>query len=91
MKRADKNHWVILSAIVCAANVAPVVLFLKTEMAVAIGVTCAIAAVLFYAAWQLTCTPRWWVLPLAGSPLIVIPLLVGLLFILAILGIVPVP
>ena len=91
MKRAGTNHWVVLGVAVVIANCAPIVLLLRTATPLAVGVTFALAVALFLVAYLLTCSPRWWVLPLLGSPLIVLPLLVGIVFILAVLGIVPVP
>ena len=91
MKRADTNHWVVLGVAVVIANCGPIVMLLRTATPLAVGVTFALAAALFLLAYLLTYTPRWWVLPLLGSPLIVLPLLTGILFILAVLGIVPVP
>jgi hypothetical protein len=91
MRRSDSNHWVILGVTALCANFVPIVLLLKTATPLAIGVTLVLAAALFLISYLLTCTPRWWVLPLASSPLIVLPLLTGLLFIGALVGIVPVP
>jgi hypothetical protein len=91
VKRSDGNHWVVLVLAALCANVIPVVLLLKTATPLAVGITFVLAAALFPISYRLTCTPRWWVLPLASSPLIVLPLLTGLLFIGALFGIVPVP
>ena len=91
MKRADKNHWAVLAAAVLVANAIPPVLFLRTDSIIASSCTLIIAVALFFAAYRLTCTPRWWILPVLGSPLLVLPFIVGVLFVLALAGVVPVP
>jgi hypothetical protein len=89
--RAEKDHWVILAAIAVVANIVPPVLFLRTDTNLAVGVTVIIAVILFFAAWRLTSTRMWWVLPLLASPFVTIPFVLGLWFILAITGVVAVP
>jgi hypothetical protein len=91
VKRADSNHWAFLVLAVLAANVAVPILLLRTDTGLAVGAAVLFALALFVLARRLTCTRRWWVLPLVGSPLVVIPFLLGLLFVGAIMGIVPVP
>jgi hypothetical protein len=91
VKRSDTNQWVFLTVATLAANVVPVILLLRTDTRLAIGTTVLIAIALFFLAYRFTCSRAWWVLPVVGSPLIVLPLLAGLLFIGALFGIVPVP
>jgi hypothetical protein len=91
MKRADKDHWVIAGLLVFLANCVPPVLFLKTATSIASTVTLVIAIALFFVVYLLTCSRRWWVLPLLGSPIIVWLFLIGLAFVLAVMGIIPVP
>jgi hypothetical protein len=91
LERAEKNHWAAVAALVVLGNVVPPILWLRTDSAVAGASTLLIAVALFFVARRLTCSRRWWVFPLAGSPLVVGPLLLGVGFVLAIMGIVPVP
>ena len=91
MNRAEKNHWAVLALLVLVANVIPPILFLKTDSGVSAGATILLAVALFFVAHRLTCTRRWWILPLLGSPLVVLPLLLGVGFILVIAGVIPVP
>jgi membrane-bound metal-dependent hydrolase YbcI (DUF457 family) len=91
MKRAEKNHWGIVALLVFVGNVVPPILWFKTESAIAGGATLFIAVALFFAARRLTISKKWWVLPLLGSPLVLGPLMLGILLVLAIMGVVPVP
>jgi hypothetical protein len=91
VKRADRNHWGVLIAAVLAANIIPPILFLKTDTTVSVGITALFAVALFFLSRRFTSTRRWWVLPLLGSPFVVLPLLLGVLLIGMFAGIVPVP
>ncbi len=91
MKRADKNHWVAVVLLVFLGNVVPPVLWLRTDSIISGGGAVLIAVALFFAARRLTCSRKWWVLPLAGSPFVVGPPLLGLALVLAVMGVIPVP
>ena len=91
MKRADKNHWGVVVLLLFLGNVVPLALWLRTDPTIAWGGTILVAIALFFAARRLTCSRRWWVAPLVGSPLVVGPFLLGLAFVLAIMGVIPVP
>jgi hypothetical protein len=91
VKRSDTNQWALLIVATLVANVVPVVLLLRIDTNLAVATTVLIAIALFYLSYRFTRSRLWWIVPVAGSPLLVLPLLAGLLFIGALLGIVPVP
>jgi len=80
-----------MTLLVVLGNMVPPILWLRTGSAVFWGGTIVIAVALFFAGRRLTRTRKWWVLPLAGSPFVVGPLLLGIGLVLAVMGIIPVP
>ena len=91
MQRSEKNHWWMFAGLALLGNGVLPVLFLKTDPAYLWTGTILVAIALIYAAYRLTCTKRWWVGAIIGSPLFVWPLLIGIACILAVMGILPVP
>ena len=89
--RAEKNHWWAAGVLVLVGNVLPPILWLRTDPAIMWPATIVIAIALFFVIRRLTITRKWWVLPLLGSPFVVGPLLIGVAFVLAIMGVIPVP
>lgn len=91
LSRADKDHWWTVVLVILLADLVPVYLVLKTDPAIAGVGTLLIAIALFFVARRLTVSRKWWVPPLLGSPFVLGPLVVGIGFILAVMGIIPVP
>ena len=91
LSRADRDHWWIVAFVILLADLVPVYLFLKTDSTIAGTGTLLIAIALFFVARRLTISRKWWVPPLVGSPFVLGPLVVGIGFILAVVGILPVP
>jgi hypothetical protein len=89
--RSAKNHWwlVVLASVVC--NLIPPVLWLKTPSSVSWAGVFVMTAVFVFAVRRLTCSRRWWIAAIVGSPFVVGPFLLGVLLVGAIMGIVPVP
>jgi hypothetical protein len=91
MKRADTNHWWAFASLAVLGNIVPPVVWLKADPVYMWTATILVTMATLYAAYRLTAGRRWWVTGIVSSPFVVGPLLIGVAFILAVTGILPVP